>query len=260
LLGAVASGALAVGALSGAGAANATCASISGFGNSANCQSSVSSFAVALGSGARAYSYGLLNGAVSVGPNTYSSTDGGALNLAYAGANNSDAETQGNLNFVFAQGKNVYALAGTSNADLGNTAINIGNADSPGENGVGSFGTGNLAVNLFGNGTLLHPAYVEANGVGNLATNVVGNGNIVKATGVLNNSSNTVGNNNVVKALGGTGLTSPGLNLAFNAFGNGNKVTAGALPSGGPFAIAGNVGRDNTVVAQPTTGISINKP
>ena len=52
----------------------------------------------------------------------------------------------------------------------------------------------------------------------------------------------------------GTGLRRPGLSLAFNAFGNSNKVTAGGIP-GGPFSIAGNVGCDVKTVTRTTTGI-----
>ena len=71
------------------------------------------------------------------------------------------------------------------------------------------------------------------------------------AEGVLNNATQVGGNANAVSAGGGTGLTSPGLNVAFSTFGNGNMVGAGP----GPLAIAGVIGKSGVTVTQTTTGI-----
>jgi hypothetical protein len=62
------------------------------------------------------------------------------------------------------------------------------------------------------------------------------------------------GNNNTVLALGGTGLTSPGLNVTFSTLGNNNTVSAGPP---GPLAIAGVIGKSGVTVLQPTTGIKL---
>jgi hypothetical protein len=52
---------------------------------------------------------------------------------------------------------------------------------------------------------------------------------------------------------GGTGLRSPGLNVAFSTFGNGNMVGAGP----GPLAIAGVIGKSGVTVTQTITGIKL---
>ena len=81
----------------------------------------------------------------------------------------------------------------------------------------------------------------------------VGNKNTLLSFGVVNNTTNLLGDDNVLVAAGGTGLTSPGLNVAFNTIGNKNTVLAGP----GPFAIAGSIGQTGSVVNQTTTGINI---
>ena len=51
--------------------------------------------------------------------------------------------------------------------------------------------------------------------------------------------------------------------MAFNAFGNGNDLTAGsqiAPPPGGPLAIVGTLGVDDRIISRPGTGISIATP
>ena len=260
LLGAVASGALAVASLGSAGAADATCASISGVGNSADCQSTATSFAIGLGPNTIAKANGLFDGAIAIGI-TNGATDEtlasstGNLSLAYAGGKNTEAVTNGNLELAAAQGDNLIAIAGglTPN-DTGNVALNLGQGDVSGSNLVEAVGTGNIAANVSGNGTAVAPSEVVALGTGNSAFNIAGNSNEVSASGVLNNATNVAGNNNKVVAAGGTGLTSPGLNVAFNTLGNGNTVTA----SPGPLAIAGAIGQTGKTVTQTTTGIHIN--
>jgi hypothetical protein len=280
LVAAVASGALAVGALSGAGSANATCLSISGLSWGSGCTSTPTSFAIGIGNAAIATANGLFNGAIAIGTGVGAESVGN-FSLAYAGGSGSEARTYGTLNFAAVLGKNSTAWAGIKGdpyGDVGNTAINIGNADVRGNNIAQANGNGNLAVNMFGNGTTDHNSYVHAEGIASLATNmaalapgapgsvapsltVAGDGNVVVASGFLNAAHNIGGNNNNVTSIKYLDSTKSlvanfGGNLAFNAFGNGNTVTAGP----GPFATAGNVARNNRTVKQATTGISINKP
>jgi hypothetical protein len=279
LVGAAASSALAVAALSGAGSANASCLSISGLSVGSGCSSTLTSFAIGIGN-AVANANGLFNGAIAIGTGVAAESVG-SFSLAYAGGSGSNSQTYGSLNFAAVLGKHSTALAGLKAdpyGDVGNTAINIGNADVLGNNIVQANGNGNLAVNMFGNGTTDHNSYVHAEGIASLATNVAalapgapgsvappltvaGDGNVVVASGFLNAAHNMGGNNNRVTSIKYLDLTKGlvanfGGNLAFNAFGNGNSVGAGP----GPFATAGNVGRSNRTVKQATTGISINKP
>jgi hypothetical protein len=237
LLGAVASG-LAAAALSGAGTANATCASISGIGNSTTpgntCTSTAGSFAVGLGSGVQARSNGLFDGAVAVGPNN--------------GPNDfTAAQSTGNLNFAYAQGTNAIASAGFQPSDTGNVAINIANSPTGTFSEVDAGGQGttpgiaNLAVNLGGTSDPVTGfTNVEALGTGNVAINVGGVSNGVSAG-----------------ALSPTGGT---LTSAFNLFGSNNVVVTGA----GPFAVAGTIGVNNhqgaTLVRQIGPGFNIKTP
>jgi len=150
LLGAAASGAVAV-ALSEAGAANATCASISGVGNTANCISAPGSFAYAQG------------------PNTVAETEAGNLNLAAA------------------VGSNNEAFAGFSPNDNGNVALNLSNntngsalsdfVEAGGNTTLGQSGSANIAANLGGVPTATSESVVTAVGNGNSAFNLLGNGN-----------------------------------------------------------------------------------
>ena len=75
LLGALASGAMAMAALSSAGVGDATCASISGFGANAGCTSTPTSFAVGLDNNSSASAQGLFEGAITTG-NTSTATAG----------------------------------------------------------------------------------------------------------------------------------------------------------------------------------------
>jgi hypothetical protein len=243
--------------MSGAGAANATCASISGLSAGTGCQSTPTSIAVGLGNNATADSFGLLNTAVAVGDGA-SASSLGALNLAMAVGPDSFASTEGSLNTAVAVGAtggidNTAAIAGFSPADVGNVAISLGN-DSVAQAGASSPtlpGFGNLALNL-GKGS-----FVSATGGLNTAINVGGNqgfvNNDVEADGVLNNAINLGGNNNFVFAQGGTSFTKPGLNSAFNIGGSNNTATAGP----GPGAIAGTVGGSGKVANRTSFGIDI---
>jgi hypothetical protein len=75
LVGALASGATAMAALSSAGVAYATCASINGVGAGAGCTSTPASFAVGLDNNSSASAQGLFDGAIAIG-NTGTATAG----------------------------------------------------------------------------------------------------------------------------------------------------------------------------------------
>jgi hypothetical protein len=75
LLGALASGAVVMAALSPAGVAEATCASINGVGADAGCTSGPTSFAVGLDNNSSASAQGLFDGAIAIG-NTSTATAG----------------------------------------------------------------------------------------------------------------------------------------------------------------------------------------
>jgi hypothetical protein len=244
LLGAVVSGLAAV-AVSAAGSANATCASISGIGNSANCQSSLGAFAVGLGSNTFASSNGLFSGAVANGlTNTGAqftvASSTGNLDFAYAEGPNTIARSTGNLALAVAIGSGVSAFAGNTPSDLGNLAVNFAADDpngNPLNNQVFTNGAGNAAFNLNGTRSLTRPAFVQAVGVGNLATNVSFAG--------LSNSGNQVSAGSVAAP---STLTS-----AFNVLGTNNTATT----SGGPFAVAGTLGGSGKIALQSGLGFTI---
>jgi hypothetical protein len=241
LVSAVASGALAVGAIGWAGSASATCVSIFGIGNGngKGCTSSTFSLAVGLGPNTTADASGFLGAAIALGltnggatDTTTASTDGN-LSFAYAGGPKTSASTRGNLEVAFVQGSQADARAGAVANDFGNVAINFGNGLLPGTNVVRAGGTLNLAVNLGGNGTLANTSDVQTLGILNNAINLGGSGNVVQAgklgtRAVFSSASNFFGINNTVhagpgpaavaSAFGGTGKlinrTSPGIHIS----------------------------------------------
>jgi hypothetical protein len=253
LLGAVASG-LAAAALTCAGTASATCASISGIGNSTTpgnfCTSTPTSFAVGLGNNVTAESNGLFSGAIAVGlTNTGTQfTTASALGnftialaagpntVADAGSPANPAST--NFNYAAALGSNVRSFAGQTPGDTFNFAFNIANEPSSngntvvagGDNVRGGFG--NTAVNLFGTA-----------GAGS---------NTVEAIGNLNNATNLGGSNNFVHA-GQLGVTFATLSSASNFFGTTNTVAAGP----GPLAIASALGGTGKTITQTGPGFNI---
>jgi hypothetical protein len=229
LLGALVSGALAAGALGGAPTAKADCVSFFGIGNSANCTSTLTSVAIAIGTNAKAYATGLFGSAFALGTDAYANSTG-ALDVAWAVGPASRAATIGNLSTAIAIGAtggafNSAASAGTSSADFANVALTLGNDSSAAVN-TGVAGFGSLALNL-------------------------GQGGQVIIKGSLNSAISVGGNqpypNNKVLA---TGV----LNSAFNLGGNGNTVTAGP----GPLAIAGSILQTNSPITKVGPGFNIN--
>ena len=85
LLAALVSGALAVGTLGEAPAANATCVSAFGIGNGGGCTSNLTSIAIAIGNGATANAgNGFFSGAFSFGTNAISATTFSVMSFAVA--------------------------------------------------------------------------------------------------------------------------------------------------------------------------------
>jgi len=281
------SSALAVGTISGAGSANASCVSIGGFSLGSGCYSTPTSIAVGLGKATTAVGYGLFNIAIGVGDNAYAYSEG-TLNLAWAGGTSAATTASGTLNVGYAGGTNAYA---SSVGNL-NAAIQQGNNTAPYSSGAYSgdkYGTGgntaNVAVLLGGDSYVVAGSPGDEDpdfgpGFGNIAVSLGrGSGNIVRALGnlnsavnvgigqsgdnfvqslgVLNNATNIGGSGNTVTATGGKGgLTKPGLNVAFTLGGSGNKVSAGP----GPGAIAGAVGGSGKAVSQAGFGINVKGP
>ncbi len=253
LLGALASGVLATVMMGGAPTANATCASIFGIGNTADCTSNLTSIAIAIGPGAVAHADGLFGSAMAIGMTngvnefTIAQTTTGLFSFAYAGGVDTIAGTQGNFGLAVVQGKYATALAGQSTGDNFNTAINLGGTGvdmgfpylfNPFTNPVLAAGQGNLAVNI--GGTTIDPSKTKANGV--------------QAVGVGNSALNIGGVGNQVFAGNNVGPIPSTLSTAFNILGDGNKVTA----QPGPLAVAGSIFRSGAIVTKVGPGFNIN--
>jgi hypothetical protein len=171
-----------------------------------------------------------------------------------------------------ADGVGSDAFAGNpSQFSLGNIAISVGGTtEQPTSTSAGravamglpnignvSFATAGseaTTAGLFNLGASLGGTRSQliAAGVGNSALNL-GSDNLLVATGTVNNATNLSGNGNGVAASNtpGTGLAAlvPGLNVAFNILGTNNTVLSGASvppvlggPGNGPLSIAGAIG------------------
>jgi hypothetical protein len=135
------------------------------------------------------------------------------------------------------------AILATSPSNFGKGISTVGFGNT---NRVQATGQGNFAANFGGNADSGGPSFVQAFGVGNFAVNLGGDRNIVSA---------------------GNGFFGPHvsstLGVAFNAFGNDNKVTAI-----GPAAIAGAIGVNNhngvgtnpPSITQSGPGVNIKTP
>jgi hypothetical protein len=171
-----------------------------------------------------------------------------------------------------ADGVGSDAFAGNpSQFSLGNIAISVGGTtEQPTSTSAGravamglpnignvSFataGSSSTTAGLFNLGASLGGTRSEliAAGLGNSALNL-GSDNLLVASGTVNNATNLSGNGNGVAASNtpGTGLAAlvPGLNVAFNILGTNNTVLSGASvppvlggPGNGPLSIAGAIG------------------
>jgi len=234
--GALATGVLGVGLVSGLAAASlgmtgvavASCVNFSGIaigggGPTGHCQAAFGSIAIVIGPtpadgvGSDAFAgnpsqFSLGNIAISVGGTTEQPTSTSAGRAVAMGLPNI-----GNVSF---------ATAGSS---------------------ASTQGLFNLGASLGGTRSTLIAA-----GAGNSALNL-GSDNLLVATGTVNNATNLSGNGNGVASSNtpGTGLAAlvPGLNVAFNILGTNNTVLSGASvppvfggPGNGPLSIAGAIG------------------
>ncbi|WP_445166069.1 hypothetical protein ACTXG7_19610 [Mycolicibacterium sp. Dal123E01] len=156
---AIATGAGAIGT---APAANASCTSVFGFGNTANCHSSFGSIAIAVSSTSFAQADGLFG-------------------LAFASGTNAGAVSFGILGAAISVGTNAQTGVGSGREilQLGNVAIDFGN-HSGALNAVIASGLGNVAANFGGT-----DVYVFANGAFNSTTNLSGSFNEVSSSGFL---------------------------------------------------------------------------
>jgi hypothetical protein len=208
LLSAVASGALAVGALNPAGVANASCASFSGVNIGAGCTSSFSSFALAIGPNATATANGGLDTALAIGNNASAGVLQGSLNGAVALGNKSLVQiSSGHLDALLAVGNQAQSC---NDFGTGNLAIAIGNPGSNDYTGpplgderppqatntyAYTSGTFNRALAL-GKGALAWSTGHEVNGTA-LA---LGPGNYAITLNQHNNTALAVGNRNTAIA------------------------------------------------------------
>jgi hypothetical protein len=230
-------GALIASGLLSAPTANATCASFFGLGNSPSCTSTPTSIAVAIGTNASAHADGLFGMAFAVGNSANASTLG-ALDFATAVGDNTSGNAYGLIGIAMGLGPNGYAETlgtGGSPSNLANLGLNVALDVSLGTTVVSgseavAIGLGNVAVNLFGNGTTLF-------------------GHEVEAIGTLNGAMTLGGTNNVVQA-----LQTGSLNYAFGVFGSNNQVLAGP----GPVAIAGSIGQTGASITKQGPGFNIN--
>lgn len=240
---------MAVAAAAGLGpapAANATCASVFGIGNSTNCTSSFTSIAIAIGDNAAAHADHILGAAYALGKNATAETASGQVfNMAVAFGESANAQSGGIVSTAVSIGRNTRTISGVSVlTEIANLAIDLGDRNPGGA--VISSGSLNLALDAFGGSN------VAANGIGNVAVNAFGADNFVNAYGRFNNATNFLGNKNFVNGLvpvGGSTLTS-----AFVNFGANNVVQVGK----GPVIIAGSIFQNSANVAKLNTGININ--
>jgi len=215
--------------------AQATCASVFGFSTDpARCTSSPLGIAVAIGQGAQAQADGLLGVAFAAGPDAFAGTGGGAFNVAVQLGPNGAAVADGFLN-----------IAG--NLSLGTTVPGGSEVRAQG-------GFGNIALNLFGDGTKPPDdgLSVVADGILNFAANLGGADNAVLAgrngdNGTLNAAVSMLGTESNVVA--GDGF----LNAAAQFGGTGNRAFA---RGGTALAAAQLGGSDNAVYATNGTALA----
>jgi len=233
--GALATGVLGVGLVSGLAAASlgmtgvavASCVNFSGIaigggGAGGHCQAAFGNIAIVIGP---------------------TPADGPGSN-AFAG--NPQVLSLGNI--AISVGGTVEQPTSTSAGQLTATGLpNIGNVSfATAGSEATTAGLFNLGASLGGTRSQLIAA-----GVGNSALNL-GSDNLLVATGTVNNATNLSGNENGVASSNtpGTGLAAlvPGLNVAFNILGTNNTVLSGASvppvfggPGNGPLSIAGAI-------------------
>jgi len=207
--------------------ADASCASLFGFSTDpARCTSSPLGIAIAIGQGAGARAGGLLGAAFAAGPDSYAEANSGAINVALQLGANGTTLADGFLNFA--------------------VNVSMGTTDGGGSEVRAQGGFGNIAINLFGDGTGLRGSQVHADGILNFAANLGGTDNVVLAgrdsdNGTLNAAVSMLGTRSAVVAADGF------LNAAAQLGGTGNQVYA---QNGAAQAAAQLGGTGNQVYAQ----------
>jgi len=207
--------------------ADASCASLFGFSTDpARCTSSPLGIAIAIGKGAGARAGGLLGAAFAAGPDSYAEANSGAINVALQLGANGTTLADGFLNFA--------------------VNVSMGTTDGGGSEVRAQGGFGNIAINLFGDGTGLRGSQVHADGILNFAANLGGTDNVVLAgrdsdNGTLNAAVSMLGTRSAVVAADGF------LNAAAQFGGTDNQVYA---QNGAAQAAAQLGGTGNQVYAQ----------
>lgn len=217
-------------------AANASCVSAFGFGNSSHCTSSPTTIAIAIGANADAEAIGALGAAIALGNSAFAGIYGSFGSAAALG--NSSSAIATNLGIAIAAGSHSAAHAGAAQSEFFNLAASIAN-NSEAE----ALGQGNVAINLFGS-----EAKVHAFGTDLLAFNT-GNKSTITAWGTLSSALNLGGYQVIVETAGDSRAGS-----AFNVLGSGNAVGS----AGGPFAVAGSVFQVGEKISQTGPGVHIN--
>lgn len=246
---AFAAGVLGATGVSVAPSAKATCASLFGFSTDpARCTSSPLGIAVAIGEGAGARADGLLGVAFAAGPDSLADNSAGALNIAVQLGANGTAVADGFLNIAASvslgttvpNGSEVRAQGG-----FGNIALNLfGDGTQPPDEGLSVVADGilNFAGNLGGADNSVLAGRNGDNGVLNAAVSMLGTGsNVVAGNGILNAAAQLGGTGNRAFALNGTALA------AAQFGGSGNEVYA---RNGSALAAAQMNGSDNQVDAK----------
>ena len=159
VLGTLMCGALAAGTLGGAPTANASCVSVFGIGNSANCTSNLGSIAIAIGTNAMANATVFFGGAFAIG------------NYASANADNFDLAIQMGTGYATSEGLFDIAISSTP----------VKTADPLGPSTfVQALGLGTLALNLGGYGTGFIDHQVISAGIASIAFDRGGVDNFVR--------------------------------------------------------------------------------
>ena len=238
---AVATGGMGIAALGPIPAANASCASFFGIGNSANCTSTFTSIAIALGPNAQAHANGTLGAAISLGDTTSAST-GGMFNLAFTHGTNSSTSAGGLWSAALTKAANdttVTVGPGPLNSgNLLNVAVVLG-ANSSETTNINIKGVGNLAVGFLSSGD------IDADGVGTVTVNSFGAENNLTNHGNFSNVSSFLS--------GGTSITSNStLSWAWDVDGASNVVE-----TNGGANVAGAFAQENETVIQNGPGVNV---
>ncbi|NTY62880.1 hypothetical protein [Mycolicibacterium sphagni] len=232
--------------LGSAPAANATCASLFGIGNSASCTSNPTSIAIAIGTNAQAHADGLFGSAFAIGDTANARIAGGAMfNTAAAIGSAGSSYADGTLSTALALGTKSLSFAGTPSG-IGDVAIVVGSVG-----GAEAYGNGNLALDVLSRGD------ARAQGTLDFALTAFGRNpsmysNSSYAGGSLSSAINVFGEGNAVAA--SPIFAHPTANLAFSLGSSLTNVTAGP----GPFAIAGAIGQHQANISKSGPGININ--